>query len=121
MLSLTMQHLKCGVLLSTLAVLSALPTFAADQVANFGTLSLSKGFKSAVGVPSGQTGGSFSLPSLANRDRNNNLCLGFAEQKPDYIMDLKDDFDHLKIQVDSSGKDTTLMIQGPKRHDISLR
>jgi hypothetical protein len=48
-----------------------------------------------------------------NRDRENNPCLGYAEETPDHIIDLEADFNQLQIAVDSGGQDTTLLITGP--------
>jgi hypothetical protein len=112
-----MRLFKCGFILSAIAGLSALPAFAADQKSNFGTLTLSAESKPTDEFK-GYTGGSFQLPSIANRDRQGKLCLGFADQNPDYILVLQKDFPQLKIQVDSGGKDTTLLIKEP---DGSIR
>ncbi|MBE9041125.1 hypothetical protein IQ235_10080 [Oscillatoriales cyanobacterium LEGE 11467] len=60
----------------------------------------------------GYTGGTTSLPAvLGNKDENENLCLGFGDPVPDYILILDRDIDRLRIQVDSGGRDTTLLIQ----------
>lgn len=62
----------------------------------------------------GHTGGSTSLPALVgNRDLDDNFCLGFGYDIPDYILVLDEDVDRLAIQVDSRGRDTTLIVQGP--------
>ncbi|MBE9124663.1 MULTISPECIES: hypothetical protein [unclassified Coleofasciculus] len=94
-----------------LAALSATPVLARD--ANFGQVTLSPGFPRGAGMVAGNTGGSYSLPSLVNRDRNNTPCLGYGDETPDHIMVLQDDFSQLNIRVDSGGKDTTLVIKGP--------
>lgn len=83
------------------------------QEANFDSVTLSPGFSSAAGTLRGYTQGSFSLSAIANRDRDGNLCLGFAESTPDHIMVLEGDFPNLSVQVDSGGGDTTLVIKGP--------
>lgn len=98
--------------IAVVAILSATPVLA--QTANFGGLRLSPGFSRESGVVAGNTGGSFSLPSLVNRDRNGTLCLGYGDEVPDHIMVLEADFPKLNIQVNSGGRDTTLVIQGPK-------
>ncbi|WP_421656615.1 hypothetical protein [Leptothermofonsia sp. ETS-13] len=65
--------------LTGLVVLVAAPALA--QSANFGTLTLSP--EKAVGVVSGTTGGSTSLPAIvSNSDRHNNSCLGFGDPTP---------------------------------------
>ena len=99
------------VLIAMVIALTATPVL--SQSANFGTLTLSPGFSSEEGAAIGTTGGSFSLPSLVNRDRENNPCLGYAEETPDHIIDLEADFNQLQIAVDSGGQDTTLLITGP--------
>ena len=93
-----------------LAALIAVPVLA--QPANFGTLTLSS--KDAVGVLTGSTGGSTSLPAIvSNRDRHNNNCLGFADPKPDHILVLQQPFSRLQLSVNSGGSDTTIVISGP--------
>jgi hypothetical protein len=91
--------------------LGALPVLA--QAANFDAIAISPGFSAAAGSAQGNTGGSFSLSSLANRDRAGNLCVGFsASSTPDHILTLGQDFANLTLQVDSGGNDTTLVVQG---------
>jgi len=97
--------------IAVIAALSATPVL--SQSTNFDTLTLSPGFAKGKGVVTGYTGGSFSLSSIANSDRNNNPCIGFGgSETPDHILVLEKDFPRLKIQV-KSGKDTTLVIKGP--------
>jgi hypothetical protein len=82
------------------------------QQANFGTLELDQTKTS--GSLSGSTGGSTSLPAiLANRDRRQRRCLGFADPTPDHILVLKRAVPRLVLQVNSNGADTTLVVQGP--------
>jgi hypothetical protein len=80
------------------AAIVALPVLA--ETANFGTLTLSPG-------------GSYSLSAIANADRHKNKCLGFATPTPDHIIVLQQKFSFLTLQVNSGGKDTTLLVQGP--------
>jgi hypothetical protein len=93
------------------AALGAAPALA--QSASFSSITLSPGFANAAGEAQGYTQGSFSLSSIANRDRAGNLCLGFSDSTPDHILVLQQDFSRLSVQVDSGGGDTTLLIQGP--------
>jgi hypothetical protein len=82
------------------------------QDANFGNFTLNPQTLSS--TVNGSTGGNTSLPAVTtNTDRNENQCLGFGDPKPDHIMNLTRAVDRLKIQVDSGGKDTTLIIMGP--------
>lgn len=83
------------------------------QTPNFGTLKLLPGFSPPQGKISGYTGGSYSLSTITKRDRNRNLCVGFADPNPDYIMVLEKDFSRLQILVNSRDNDTTLVIKGP--------
>ena len=87
------------------------------QTSNFGEITLSGGFGQT--ETEGQTAGFYQLANISNRDRANNLCLGFADSTPDHILKLQQDFETLTISVESDGSDTTLLIQGP--NDNSLR
>lgn len=98
-------------LIAGLAILGSTPVLA--QTANFGNLTLALDFPPESGIVAGSTGGSYSLPSLVNRDRNNNLCLGYGDETPDHKLVLEQDFPQLNIKVDSGGNDTTLVIKGP--------
>lgn len=106
-----MLRFKKYTLLALITALSATPVLAGT--ANFGQLALSPGFKRAAGVSGGYTTGSFSLPAIANRDRNKNPCIGYAAPTPDHIIVLEKDFPQLTVKVDARGKDTTLVIKGP--------
>lgn len=108
----SLWHLKYGCLLAGVTALSAMPALAETPI--FGKMSLAPGFPPGTGVVSGYTSGGASLPGIvANSDRHGNKCLGFADQAPDYVMVLQKDFPKLKLQVNSGGKDTTLVVKGP--------
>lgn len=111
MLVHTKRRFKSRAWLVLLTALSATPVLA--QTANFGTLTLSQGFPPSAGEVSGYTGGSYSLAAIANSDRQNNRCIGFASPTPDHIMVLERDFPKLTVQVNTGGSDTTLLIRGP--------
>ncbi len=100
-----------GWLLAILTAITATPVIA--ETANFGTFNLSTNFNPAQGTVQGFTGGSYSLSAISNRDREQKVCIGFADPNPDHIMVLEKDFSQLTIQVDSNNTDTTLLIQGP--------
>ncbi|MEG3919431.1 hypothetical protein QUA07_09835 [Microcoleus sp. T3_A4] len=104
-------NFKNGALLAAIAAIAALPVLA--ETANFGTLTLSRGFAAPTAVLRGSTGGSYSLSVIANADRHKNKCLGFATPTPDHIIVLQENFSKLTLQVHSGGKDTTLLVQGP--------
>ncbi|KAF3887143.1 MULTISPECIES: hypothetical protein [Nostocales] len=106
-----LSTIKSAWLLATFTALASTPVFA--DTANFGKLALSPGFESTKGTIAGYTGGSYSLSAISNRDRNRNVCIGYGDPKPDHILILEKDFSRLKIQVDTGGNDTTLVIQGP--------
>lgn len=76
-------------------------------------MTLSPGFSPSDATTRGFTRSSFSLPTLANRDRNNNPCLGYGNNRdtPDYVLNLKSNFPKLQIQVQSQGNSPTLLIQ----------
>ncbi len=62
-------------------------------------------------VSTGSTGGAYSLASISNRDFNGQPCLGFSDPQPDRILRLQSDFAHLTLEVNSNGKDTTLVVK----------
>jgi hypothetical protein len=115
---LTMLRFTARGFLALMPAVIALPVLA--QTANFDSLTLAPGFKSSQAVVSGNTGGSFSLPSIVlalkkeSSDRYKKPCIGFGSQKPDHIIQLQQDFPKLRIKVNSGGKDTTLIIKGPE-------
>jgi len=102
-------YFKNGTLLLAIATIATLPVLA--ETANFGTLTLSRGFQPPTAVLRGSTGGSYSLSAIANADRHKNKCLGFATPTPDHIIVLQQNFSKLTIKVNSGGKDTTLLVQ----------
>ncbi|MDC0835406.1 Alpha-mannosidase [Geitlerinema sp. FC II] len=70
-------------------------------------------------VSRGYTGGSVSLPGLVtDRDRHGNLCVGFGDSLPDYQLVLDRDFPELSITIDSGGRDTTLIVRGPRDNTV---
>ncbi|MEG3898444.1 MULTISPECIES: hypothetical protein [unclassified Microcoleus] len=109
-------NFKNGALLAAIAAIAALPVLA--ETANFGTLTLSRGFGAPTAVLRGSTGGSYSLSAIANADRQKNKCLGFATPTPDHIIVLQQSFSKLAIQVNSGGNDTTLLVQGPNGNTV---
>jgi pectate lyase len=105
-----------GLILAVLAVVASIPATA--NTANFGTLTLLPGFEQTQGTMTGYTGGSYSLSAISNRDRHKNACIGFGDPTPDHILVLKKNFPRLKIQVNSGGYDTTILVQGPDKKTI---
>lgn len=84
----------------------------AQGEANFEERSLQPGFSLEEGTLQGHTGGSYSLAAISNRDAEGVACLGYGDSRPDHILNLEADFAQLALQIDSNGKDTTLLIQG---------
>jgi hypothetical protein len=74
---------------------------------------LAPGFARQDGVFSGATNGSYSLSSISKFDRDQNPCLGFSGNTPDHKIVLEKGFSNLRFQVNSRGKDTTLIIKAP--------
>jgi len=67
----------------------------------------------------GVTAGSESFTRLASRDRRRKICLGFGASEPEHTLILPREQPRLRISVDSEGKDTTLLIQGPSGIDCN--
>ena len=107
-------RIPVGIKVSMLAILAAISgTPALAQKAHFGAITISPGFPPSAGTAAGNTGGSYSLSAIANRDRDNTPCVGFADPTPDHILVLRKDFSHLRLQVNSKGPDASLVVQGP--------
>jgi hypothetical protein len=96
-------------LLAIIGLMAVTPVFA--DTSNFASFKLSPGFTPEKAVFNGFTGGSYSLSAISNRDRNKKPCIGFADPKPDHIMVLEKDFARMRIQVNTGGKDTTILVQ----------
>jgi hypothetical protein len=74
---------------------------------------LTPGFVRQDGVLNGATSGNYSLSSIAKFDRDQNPCLGFSGNTPDHKIVLEKGFAKLNFQVNSRGKDTTIVIKAP--------
>ncbi len=99
---------KNASLLALSIVLIGAEAMAGD--ANFGQFTLTRAHKTTV---FGSTDGSYDLSSIAPTDQNGNPCIGYASVNPDHMMILKEDLGQLKLEVDSNGQDTTLVVTGP--------
>ena len=99
-----------------LSCFSVAPVLA--QAANYEGLTLSANFIPSDAQVRGSTAGFFSLSNIIPRDKEGNLCLGFADSTPDHILVLQQDFPNLTLQVNSGGNDTTLLVQGPTENTI---
>ena len=99
--------------------LIAIPTLPAiSENINLSQMILAAGSDLTTAIVTGYTGGSYSLSSITNTDKNGNPCVGYSDPKPDHSMILENDFEILSIRVDSGGKDTTLVIKGPGDNNI---
>lgn len=94
----------------------ALPLVLAAAAQASSDVRLSLGFTSM--QTNGETVGSYGLSNIASRDSGGDFCLGYADRSPDHIVTLEQDFSQLTIAVDSSGADTTLLIQGPNNNTV---
>lgn len=112
MLPKSMRQFKQIRFMAVVAALSI--TSVVAQAANFGSIDLAPGFDPASAIASGSTGGSFSLPTISQRDRHGNFCLGYSgSQTPDHVLTLEKDFPRLILEVKSRSTPTTLVIKGP--------
>ena len=94
----------------SLALISA-PAIA--QSAHFGEFTLASSANKIAAAVTGRTDGSYDLSIIAKTDTAGNPCIGYASVNPDHVMILEQDLAKLKLQVDSNGKDTTLVVRGP--------
>jgi hypothetical protein len=60
-----------------------------------------------------------SLTQLASRDRRRKLCLGYSTTEPGHTFVLSENQPRLQVAVESEGRDTTLLIQGPRGIDCN--
>lgn len=67
----------------------------------------------------GQTAGERSLAEMVGRDRRRKVCLGYAALEPNHRLTLDRQASQLRISVESEGKDTTLLILGPRGVDCN--
>ena len=112
-----LRQIKFGLLVIFLWGL--LPKISLAQKSSLSNLILAAGANQVKEFLMGNTGGSYSLASIANQDSKGNPCLGYGDPEPDHKMILKSDFAQLLLQIDSGGSDTTLLIKGTK--DDSIR
>jgi hypothetical protein len=104
-----MASLIHSIAIATGIALTIIP--AALAQANFEAFTIGTKKTASVG---GSTGGSTSIPSITSgSDRAGNKCLGFGDSNPDHIMTLTQAVNKLTLKVNSSGRDTTIVIQGP--------
>jgi hypothetical protein len=108
LLVLDAMFLKKLLVLALLLPLAAVPAWAQSA-----PIKLSLGFARQEGVLSGATNGSYSLSSVAKFDAQRNPCLGFATNTPSHTVVLGQSFPKLNFQVNSRGKDTTLVVRMP--------
>lgn len=101
--------------LGSLAALTLVPALAYG--ANFSGMTL-PGSQLASGVTvEGRTTGSFAISNIARTDYAGLPCVGFADANPDHVVVLETALPSLTLTVES-GRDTTLLIQGPGEETI---
>lgn len=83
------------------------------NVSLFGEINLSPGFEHT--TKNGFTGGTVSFTEKFNRDGEGNLCVGYGDVTPDYILVVSEDLPQLTLEVDSGGNDTTIIVQDRDR------
>ncbi len=111
MLKQPIKHIKHARFLAWVTLLCASSVVA--QTVNPGAINVAPGFEPSTAIATGSTAGSFSLFSIANRDRDNNFCIGYSTSaSPDHVLTLQKDFPHLKLEL-RSGTTTTLVVKGP--------
>lgn len=110
-----MLRLSGKYIIALVAALSATPVL--SQATNPGNLSLAPGFPKGSGVVTGETGGSYSLPSIANKDNAGNACLGYGYSSPSHVMVLQQNFANLNLALKSGG-DTTIVVRGPNPQTV---
>lgn len=88
-------------------------TPALAQTGTSSSLKLSLGFPRQDGVVNGSVSGSYSLSDIAKFDQKKRPCLGFSASTPDHVIVLAQSFPQLSFQVNSRGKDTTILIKMP--------
>ena len=87
-----------------------------ENTSLFGKISLSPSQEAVKKTVTGYTGGSYSLSTISKRDRQRNLCIGFADPKPDHILVLE------KGQLTEQGNHRTLMqMEGRYAHYWNLQ
>ncbi|HEY9300181.1 MAG TPA: hypothetical protein VIQ31_28215, partial [Phormidium sp.] len=112
MLKQPIRHFKHARFLAWVTLLCASSVLA--QTANNGAINVAPGFEPSSAIATGSTAGSFSLFSIASRDRDNNFCVGYSTSaSPDHVMTLQKDFPHLKLELRSGRTPTTLVVKGP--------
>ena len=101
-----------------ISLICFIPGVTLAQQNNLDDLILAVGSNQTTGIVTGNTGGSYSLASITNQDRDGNPCMGYGDPQPDHVITLKSDFAQLTMQIDSGGSDTTLIVKGLEPQNI---
>ena len=109
---------KIGLTTILLALVFIPVTRAIAQKKDLNSLHLALSLNQTTAQVIGSTGGGYSLASIVNQDRHGNHCMGYGDPEPDHTMILENDFSQLKLQVNSGGKDTTLVVKRVDDRDI---
>jgi hypothetical protein len=58
--------------------------------------------------------------AIAERDSNQQRCMGYGSLAPDHMLDIKGDVSQLKLRIASRGQDTTMIVQGPDNRVVCV-
>ena len=105
-------------ILLLISLILAIPSETFAQRNNLDDLILAVGSEETKSILIGSTGGTYSLASISNKDKEGNPCIGYGDPKPDHIMTLKSNFSRLKLQIDSAGNETTLVVKAVANNQI---
>lgn len=63
----------------------------------------------------GATGGKVTLHAIAQTDKVNGQCQGFASQQPNYVLKIKESFGLLSLKAFATGSESglSLLVKGP--------
>jgi hypothetical protein len=56
--------------------------------------------------------------AIAERDSNQQRCMGYGSLAPDHVLNIQGDMSQLKLRLSSRGQDTTMVVQGPNNQVI---
>ncbi len=96
----------------SIAVMYGLPAASQISTPNSSQSSLSPRFSPDPRIYNGVTSGSTPLSALAGAQNIKGRCQGFATDKPNHKIKLKEPFGFLSLKVFSGG-DITLLVKGP--------
>ncbi|MEC4802663.1 MAG: hypothetical protein SAJ12_15290 [Jaaginema sp. PMC 1079.18] len=105
------QYSRYLLFLAAIALATTVPAWA-DSL--YGEIILNPGFE--LMTKSGFTGGAHSFVDRFKRDGEGNVCVGYGDDTPDYILKVEGELNPITLEVESGGNDTTLVIQDRDRN-----